>query len=169
MGDRTTVSIRIKESDWVALAKKYEGGNETKFETRVGVEENEFLENGIVHVTAYEVNYAEWNTLEDILKEEKVPYDKEWAAGGDYRGGVAYYRLHEGQYRGYEIVEGEDDLIRELEEILRIIKTECYSKELIYNIVEGRLKIKRPFIPSPLNESNSVDFMKEIKEEVGES
>jgi hypothetical protein len=168
MGDRTTVSIQIKESDWVALAKKYDEGNETKFESRVGVEENEFFEDGIVHVTCHEVNYAEWNTLEDLLKNEKVPYDKSWGAGGEYRGGHAYYRNVGGEYRGYEMYEGEDEAIADLEYALECIKK--YPPDLAASIVEGRIKMKKPFIPTPLNESNSIVFIKDlVKEEVGES
>lgn len=166
MGDRTTVSIQVSERDWVYLANKYEGGNETKFESRVGVEENEFFEDGIVHVTQHEVNYAEWNTLEDILKEERISYDKTWGAGGDYNGGSAYYRTVDGQYRGMEIYENEEETIRTLEEVLELLKVEGYSKEQVAQVVESKIYQKRPFIPDKLNRSNSADF---IKEEVGES
>jgi hypothetical protein len=168
MGDRTTVTIQVKESHWIALAKKYDGGDEDKFESRVGVEENEFLEEGTVHLIAHEVNYGEWNTLEDLLRNEQVPFDKSWGAGSEYRGGHAYYRNVDGQYQGYEMYEGEDDAIADLEYALECIKK--YPPDLAASIIEGKIKQKKPFVPTPLNESNSIVFMKDLaKEEVGES
>lgn len=116
MGDRTTVSITVRKTDYERLLAK-EGDSETTFLHAIGADSID--DDGDWKTTwCHEVNYADWDDLQDILKENLIPYDKTWDAGDDYSAGESYVRFVNAEMRELEFHEDE----RKLVEFLRDVK-----------------------------------------------
>ena len=115
MGDRTSVTITVRKTDYERLLAK-EGGTETDFRVTIGADSIEDDGNYIV-IRGYEINYAEWGEVEDILKENLIPFDKSWDAGGGYSAGESYVRLVNGDMLELEFYEGESKLVEFLKEV----------------------------------------------------
>src|SRR5208283_2522464 len=103
MGDRTNVTITVPKNDYERLLAK-EGEIEATFRDVVGA--NEIDDDGDwVSRRGYEINYAEWGEVENILKENLIPLDKSWDAGGGFSAGESYVRVVNGEIQELEFHE----------------------------------------------------------------
>jgi len=86
MGDRTTVTLDIRKTDFERIK------GEPWFEH--GEDEEEYAQGDIVLVSIihHEVNYGELPFLEH-LAERGIPYDVRWEAGGGYTAGYGFLRF----------------------------------------------------------------------------
>lgn len=156
MGDRTTVRITIRKSDYNNLEKEF--GGKDKFEEEVGASEVDDL-GDLIDLTAYEVNYANWDELESLLKDRKIEYNKSWDAGSEYDAGDSYVRILKGELREIEINNTQYEQEMVYKEILTQIKKGDIKK--LEKFVLKRLKEIRPFEIVPLDQPNSVRFIQE--------
>lgn len=126
MGDRTSVTITL--SDFERLLAK-NGGTEADFRDTVGADTIDDDGNYIV-IRGYEINYAEWGEVEDILKENLIPFDKSWDAGGGFSAGESYVRLINGEMQELEFHEYESNLIEFLKAVKDLPADEIKAKVL---------------------------------------
>lgn len=115
MGDRTTVSITVRKKDYERLLAK-EGQNDSSFLHAIGADAVDD-DGDWISFRCHEVNYADWDDLQDILKENLIPYDKTWDAGDDYTAGESYVRLVNGEMRELEFHEEEMKLVEFLKDL----------------------------------------------------
>src|SRR5208283_3288947 len=115
MGDRTNVTITVPKNDYERLLAK--GGEiEATFRDVIGA--NEIDDDGDwVSRRGYEINYAEWGEVENILKENLIPYDKSWDAGGGFSAGESYVRVVNGEMQELEFHEDEMKLVEFLKDV----------------------------------------------------
>ena len=115
MGDRTNVTITVPKNDYERLLAK-EGEIEATFRDVIGA--NEIDDDGDwVSRRGYEINYAEWGEVENILKENLIPYDKSWDAGGGFSAGESYVRVVNGEMQELEFHEDEMKLVEFLKDV----------------------------------------------------
>ena len=115
MGDRTNVTITVRKTDYERLLAE-KGENATTFREAVGADE--ISDDGDwISIQGYEINYADWADLQDILKENLIPYDKTWDAGGGYSAGESYVRLVNGEMLELEFQEEEMKLVEFLKDV----------------------------------------------------
>lgn len=155
MGDRTYVEIIIHKHYYDLLLNGTFSGDAYKLGDAFNADDIEF-EDDLVKFQCYEVNYATWDTLENLLSERKIEYDKMWAAGGDYEAGESWTRVINGEYveheltdTGLAIKEHNDTLLANLDNPEKI-------KELILKLD----KVVNPFKVEPLGLPQSIDFIK---------
>lgn len=162
MGDRTWVNIHICESDYQRIIQEDFGGDESKFESQVYFEEkaDSHYGEGIIMFYASEVNYADWEDLESILKDKKIEYNKDWGDGGEYSAGEAFYRNIKGEYKSLEIYSSQQSELNILEEISKIIE-EGGDLKKVKSFVGKRIKYYMPFTPKPLNNSAALRYIEE--------
>src|SRR5208282_6897922 len=86
------------------------------FRNTVGADSIEDDGNYIV-IRGYEINYAEWGEVEDILKENLIPFDKSWDAGGGFSAGESYVRVVNGEMQELEFHEDEMKLVEFLKDV----------------------------------------------------
>jgi hypothetical protein len=115
MGDRTTVSITVRKKDYERLLAK-ERESATTFIHAIGADSIDD-DGDRISIWCHEVNYADWDNLQDILKENLIPYDKTWDAGDDYSAGESYVRLVNGEMRELEFNEDEMKLVEFLRDV----------------------------------------------------
>ena len=115
MGDRTSVTITLRKSDFERLLAK-NGGTEADFRNTVGADSIDDDGDYIV-IRGYEINYAEWGEVEDILKENLIPFDKSWEAGGGFSAGESYVRVVNGEIQELEFHEDEMRLVEFLQDV----------------------------------------------------
>lgn len=115
MGDRTSVTITVRRKDYERLLA-VKGESEADFRETIGADEIEDDGDWIV-IRGYEINYADWDELQDLLKENLISYDKTWDAGGGYSAGESYVRLVDGEMKELEFQEDEMRLVEFLKEV----------------------------------------------------
>ena len=128
MGDRTNVTITLRKSDYERLPA-VKGESEANFQETIGADEIEDDGEWIV-IRGYEINYADWGDLQDILKENQIPYDKTWDAGGGYSAGESYVRLVDGEMKELEFYEVESKLVEFLKDVKDLPADEIKEKVL---------------------------------------
>jgi hypothetical protein len=126
MGDRTNVTITVRRQDYERLLAK-EGENDATFRDAIGADE---IDHGgdWVSLRGYEINYADWDDLQDILKENLIPYDKTWDAGDNYSAGESYVRLIDGEMQELEFHEEEMKLVEFLKDVKDLPADEIKAK-----------------------------------------
>jgi hypothetical protein len=147
MGDRTWVEIYISKSDYKNLKL-----DDKKLQEELNIEDTD-VNGEIVRLYSQDINYAEWDELEEFLNEKMINYDKSWGAGGDYDAGLKYVRFNKGVMKYYETNDQTEHEVEKLKEILA-------SKDIV-EAIKARIKELEPFIPEDLNQLNSVKFIKE--------
>jgi len=151
MGDRTTVTITLRGCDFKALIDKEYEGSKAKFDMEMSASEINERSNGRIEIIGHEINYGEWEELESILTEHNIDYDKSWDAGDEYEAGNAYIRGD----KKLEIYDGER----------RVLMCLAYLKSVppnkVLQVIEEEYKKIKPFEPAPLDEPNSVKFIKD--------
>lgn len=115
MGDRTSVTITVRRKDYERLLAK-EGESEDAFRDAIGADSIDD-DGGWIVFQGYEINYADWDDLQDILKENVIPYDKTWEAGGGYSAGESFVRLVDGEMKELEFQEDEMRLVEFLKNV----------------------------------------------------
>jgi hypothetical protein len=115
MGDRTVVTITVRKTDYERLLAE-KGENDASFREAVGADEIDYGGDW-VSLRGYEINYADWDDLQDILKENFIPYDKSWDAGGGYSAGESYVRLVNEEMQELEFHEDEMKLVEFLKDV----------------------------------------------------
>jgi len=115
MGDRTNVTITVRKKDYERLLVE-KSENDATFREAVGADEIDYGGDW-VNLRGYEINYADWDALQDLLKEHLIPYDKSWDAGGGYSAGESYVRLVDGEMKELEFYEYESKLVEFLKEV----------------------------------------------------
>lgn len=115
MGDRTSVTITVRKNDFERLLAK-EGESETTFRDDIGADTIDEDGDWIV-IRGYEINYADWDDLQDILKENLISYDKTWDGGGSYSAGESYVRFVDGEMKELEFQEDEMRLVEFLKDV----------------------------------------------------
>jgi hypothetical protein len=126
MGDRTSVTITVRRKDYERLLAK-EGESESTFRDAIGADTIDDDGDWIV-IRGYEINYADWDDLQDILKENLIPYDKTWDAGGNYSAGESYVRLVNGEMQELEFHEEEMKLVEFLKDVKDLSADEIKAK-----------------------------------------
>lgn len=140
MGDRTNVSIDIRKIDYDWLLRAEFGDDATRMQKTIYYNEIAF-QGDTVCLEAWEINYAEWDELENLLHDYFIEYDKGWGAGGNYSSGNSYHRLINGELRQIEIYENAEEFtafikrVKDLEadEIKRRV-TELYKELMPFEI-----------------------------------
>jgi hypothetical protein len=150
MGDRTTVRITVSKSTF----KKHEDFFRSDKVGANGIDE----EDKLVVIEGYDINYAEWEELENFLTENEIEFDKWWGDGGEYSSGNAYYRNIGGIYQNHEIYENEENTLHEL-----INLKEEFDRDITKGLELLKNKIHKlmPFQIEPLKDDNAVRFIKE--------
>ena len=115
MGDRTNVTITVRKSDYKRLLAKA-GESEAPFRDAIGADTIDDDGDWIV-IRGYQINYANWDDLQDVLKENLIPYDKTWDAGDNYTAGESYVRVVNGEMQELEFHEEEMKLVEFLKEV----------------------------------------------------
>jgi hypothetical protein len=115
MGDRTNVTITVRKTDYARLLVE-RSENDAIFRDAIGADTIDD-DGDRVSFHGYEINYADWDELEDLLKENLIFYDKTWDAGGGYSAGESYVRLVDGEMKELEFQEDEMKLIEFLKEV----------------------------------------------------
>ena len=126
MGDRTRVTITIQKEDYERLLVE-KGYSEAGFRDVIAADEIED-EGDLIVFHGYEVNYADWDELQDIFKENLIPYDKTWDAGGSYSTGESYVRLVDGAMQELEFYEDESKLVEFLKAVKDLSADEIKAK-----------------------------------------
>jgi len=155
MGDRTYVEITIHKYYYNQLLSESFAGDEKKLEEEVGADD---IDEGddLVHFQCHEVNYATWDSLENLLREHNIEFNKLWAAGGDYEAGESWTRNVNGKYMEHELSD-------------KGIAIQTYTNSLVANL-DNPEKLKElilkmdaevnPFEIKPLTQPQSIDFIK---------
>jgi hypothetical protein len=115
VGDRTNVTITLRKSDYERLLA-VKGESKANFRETIGADEIDD-DGDWISIRGCEINYADWDELQDILKENLIPYDKSWDAGGGYSAGESYVRLVDEEMKELEFYEDEMKLIQFLKEV----------------------------------------------------
>lgn len=156
MGDRTHVSIKIRQGDFRKNEKFFR--SDDVYAEHIDLE----TDSKIADMTCSEVNYAEWGTLEDFLKQNEIEYDKTWADGSDYEGGTQVARhvttKDKTEYRIHEIYSTQEHMLETLKDVLNMVEED--HKKAIKEI-KRRIKALDPFKVTDLREDNSLRFIKE--------
>ena len=126
MGDRTSVTITVRRKDYMRLLAK-DGGTEPDFPDAIGAD-NIDDDGDWLTIEGHEINYADWGELQDLLKENLIPYDKTWDAGGGYSAGESYVRLIDGEMQELEFHEAEMRLVQFLKEVRDLPAEEIKAK-----------------------------------------
>ena len=160
MGDRTTVTVTVRERDVASLFDQNEGfTNREEFLEYIGSEDTDSCE-GVLTVTDYQGNYGGWDKLTDVLDAHNIEHDHRWESGGDYGGGEKNKRLIEGVLETSEMYDdqmGEAGLAAQLYLLL-----EDDNVEEVKKIVRDKYKEYNPFEINPIvDKKNSVEFIKE--------
>ena len=87
MGDRTWIELSVLEQHEATVSNMIHEVGYRRIETEA--------KDGIVTFMLDDVNYAEIG-IEPELQKQRLPYDKEWAAGCEYKAGTEYFRLRDG-------------------------------------------------------------------------
>ena len=104
-----------------------EGRTEAGFRKAIGADSIEDDGYCIV-IRGYEINYAEWGEVEDILNENLIPYDKTWDAGGGFSAGESYVRLINGEMQELEFHEEETRLVQFLRDVKDVAAEEIKGR-----------------------------------------
>lgn len=156
MGDRTTVEISIRKIDYNNLIKN----RKEDFAAKHGIDEiNSDIRPELVTFLGYEINYGEWDSLEGFLKDNNIEYDKSWGAGCEYQAGQSWYRIIDGGGSEFELYEGQE-IIRDFTEKL---KESLDDPDNLKKLILEKYEAYHPFKIRPLDEPNSVNFMKKDK------
>ncbi len=90
MGDRCSVQVTIRREDFDKLVAKFDGDAD-EFLDFVCADDCA-VDSNYATLDYVEANYANWDELEDLLKEECVEYNKMNSSGSGYDAGVVYFR-----------------------------------------------------------------------------
>jgi hypothetical protein len=105
----------MRKNDYERLLAE-EGESEETFKKAIGADTIDRDGDSIV-IRGDEINYADWDELQDILKEKLIPYDKTWEAGGGYTAGESYVRLFDGKMQELEFYDYESKLVEFLKDV----------------------------------------------------
>lgn len=128
MGDRTSVTITMRKNDYERLLAE-EGESEATFLKAIGADTIDD-DGSLIVFNGYEINYADWDELQGLLKENLIPYDKTWEAGGGYTAGESYVRLVDGKMQELEFYEYESKLVEFLKDVKDLPADEIKEKVL---------------------------------------
>jgi hypothetical protein len=131
MGNRVYTIIFVREDDLRCLLKKINIKDMKTFSKEIGADDYGKCASGVISFEAEEINCGEWEELEGVLIDHKIPYDKDWAEGFDFGSGALWRRNVDGKYQSHEYYdvnkffkEFVDDLKKNLddsEEIKRLL------------------------------------------------
>jgi hypothetical protein len=125
MGDRTNVTITVRRKDYDRLLAVDE--SEATFRDAIGADTIDDDGDWIV-IRGYQINWGDWDDLQDLLKENQIPYDKSWDAGGGYSAGESYVRVVNGEMQELEFQEDEMKLVEFLKEVKDLPAEEIKAK-----------------------------------------
>lgn len=128
MGDRTSVKITLRKKDYERLLAN-RGESEDVFRTDIGAECIDD-DGDLVSIRGYEVDYADWSELQDLLQDNLIPYDKTWDSGDDFSAGESFVRVVNGEVRELEFYEYESNLIEFLKAVKDLPADEIKAKVL---------------------------------------
>jgi len=149
MGDRATTTITIRTSDFKRIFTP-------QFEADHYVNQVETID-ALTHLTQDECNYAEWESLQNLLAEKNIEYDKDWGPGSEYSAGCAHARLVKGKMRIVEFYEADKGLLRFLDDLKKIS-----DPNKLKQAVDAEYKRQYPFEITPLNRPVSVKAILEL-------
>lgn len=159
MGDRVRVEIKIRKNDFNFLVKKYhKKKGKLEFTEEAEINEIEDHDNHVLLI-GDEINYAEWSQLENLLHEDRIEYDKSWDWGGGFGPGQSFYRNIKDKYKNFEISEIEAQELTVLKNIKEMLETKTVTQ--VKKHIEKVINKKEPFTPVPLDQPNSIRFIKE--------
>jgi hypothetical protein len=157
MGDRTTVDIDITTYAYKNILKNHFKNDVKLFEEAFCVSQIDADIKALTRLTQEECNYAEWESLQKFLAENKIEYNKYWGAGGEYAAGEAYCRLIDGQMRLLEYYETDKSLVNFVETLMKM-----KDPKEIQDAVKAEYKRQTPFEIKPLDRASSVDAILEL-------
>ena len=105
MGDRTTVTLTVREKDYIRAKK--EGFNFEAEEEDIEEASASGDKISLAHLVYHEVNYGELDFL-NTLQEMLIPYDTAWEAGCEYDRGSGHLRFNEDGSTCYAEYYGDD-------------------------------------------------------------
>jgi len=105
----------VRRKDYERLLPK-DGRTKADFRKAIGADSIDDDGDWIV-IRGHEINYTDWDELQDLPKENLIPYDKTWDAGGGYSAGESYVRLINGEMQELEFQEAEMKLIEFLKDV----------------------------------------------------
>lgn len=94
MGDYCYTRVTVRKEDFGRIVESRFGGDSEKFLDHIGANDA-FFDDHTVDLAVDEANYAEWDELEEILKEERIEYNKDNGDGYDMESGTTYYRIND--------------------------------------------------------------------------
>ena len=137
MGDRTNVTITVRKTDYERLLA-VQGESEATFRDAIAADEIDD-DGDWISIRGYEINYADWGDLQDILKENQIPYDKAWDADGGCSAGESYVRVVNGEMKELEFYEYESKLVEFIKAVKDLPADEIKAK------VQGEYKRQFPW------------------------
>lgn len=138
MGDRTYSTITF-QTEYLPLFS-------AAYEKKFGEEPYASIEEGgpLTELIEEEANYGNMPDEEFILGEYKIPYDKTWESGGDYKAGTSYVRFDsEGVIQSNEYEEARYGTV-DIQLVIRQIK-EGKSLEELKSFLEMAMKDYQPY------------------------
>lgn len=162
MSDNTWVKIHITKYDFARLIDTLFDGDENKFESEVYYEDKTESVYGehIIEFYSPEEDGGEWDSLESILRDNKIEYNKDWGDGNEYSGGEGFYRNVDGDYKCLEIYTSDQARLEELNEVDKIINEGGDIKQ-IKDFIQKRMKYYMPFTPEPLHKPVAIRYVEE--------
>jgi hypothetical protein len=143
MGDRTYVSIQVREIDFEWLKRAEFGDDEERMEKEL-FWEHMTRDDDIVDMGADECNYGNWDEIEELLRSHLIEYDKTWGDGGEYSGGEAFIRNINGSMAQVDIYKESRNLVDFLFEVRNLSSEEVKAR------VEQEYRSIIPFDIQPL-------------------
>jgi len=152
VGDRTYATCTIKEYHYEQLVNEFNGKD--KLLEIIGCDDVQ-LDGGLATFIAQEANYGYIDELTKMLVEKEIEYDHHWESGGDYEAGTIYTRKIKDVYCSHEICDTYATVCTELKNIFKE-----KDPKVIKNLLKEKIKELEPFEATPLDQPQSVDFIK---------
>ena len=152
MGDRTYCEIRINKHYYNLLAIAHRKDLEDMYD--------ELEDDGDeVVMKESEANYGNMDELENLLKENKIEYNKRWEDGDEFKAGEEFARIVNGKYCIHDISDQGQGILQEYKELEELIMKGA-DLELVKKHIENRIILLEPFKITPLRVPQSIDFIK---------
>ena len=152
MGDRTYCSIRINKHYYNLLAIAHRKDLEDMYD--------ELEDDGDeVIMSEQEANYGNMEELENLLKENKIEYNKRWEDGDEFKAGEEFARIVNGKYCVHEISDQGASILIEYKELQELIMKGA-DLESVKKHIENKRILLEPFEITPLRVPQSIDFIK---------